>query len=282
MKIFYYIISGIFLIVIVFLLYNKLFFTDIIVKFDELEPFNDRMNVYYKGYKIGKTGNIFPKKDYSETYLKLKISRKNLNFPKNIKAELKNNGGKPYISISYPNSPELKKIKGGDIIEGKYKKNIDSFIDDTINGENLQDIVGNASNLMENANKTVISLGNVFDEITVILQDIRPNIKNAAKNIELTTTNLKNISNNLNNALNKSSTKNSVENIEETTENLKNITTQLNEVSIPTVNSILCETNETVKNTKEIAKGLNCTLKKHFGAMRLFFGKAVSKCKNCE
>lgn len=280
MKILYIIISTIFLISIGFLLYNKLSYTDVIVKFEDLEPFTGKMKVYYKGFLIGKTGEIYPDKDFINTYLNLKIAKKNLKFPENIVAELKNKNGTSYINIIYPSSPAIKKLTNGSVIEGKCRKDIDSVINETINGENIQNIIGSASGLIDNANKTVVSLGNVFDEVTGILKDIRPSIRVSALNIEKTTKHLMNTANNLDNALNEESTKNSVDNIEAVTENIKEITTQINEVSLPIVNSVLCETNGTVKNTNEITEGINCTLKKHMGLMRMFFGKAVSN--NCK
>ena len=56
--------------VAVWFAYQKLAYLNILVKFDDLEPFERKMNVYYKGFKIGKTTKIFPDKDYKNTYLK--------------------------------------------------------------------------------------------------------------------------------------------------------------------------------------------------------------------
>ncbi len=281
MRILYIILSSIFIIIIGILLINKLSYTDVIVKFDELEPFSGKMKVYYKGFEIGKTDKIYPDKNFENTYLNLRLNKKNLNLPSNVTAELKNYSGNAYISIIYPASPAIKRLGNGSIIQGKYQKNMDSIINETINGENVQNIVGNASSLIENANKTVQSLGKIFDEITLILKDIHPSIKTAAQNIEKTTVHLSNTADNLDNALKRTTTENSVNNIEEITENFKEITTQINKISIPSFNSVLCETQETVKNTKEITQGLNCTLNKHLGFMRMFFGRPVSKCENC-
>ena len=280
MRILYIIISIIFLIAIGFLINNKLAYTDITVKFDDLEPLTGKMKVYYKGFEIGKTDKIYPSKDFENTFLSLKLAKKNLNLPENVTAELRNRGGNSYISLIYPDSPAIKRLGNGSVIQGRYQKNIDSIINETINGQNVQDIMGNASNLIENANTTVQSLGNVFDEITAILKDIRPSIKLAAKNIENTTRHLSNTANNLDNALDRASTKNSVDNIEAVTENLKDITTQIDEISVPVINSILCETDSAAENVNEITEGINCTLKKHLGFMRLFFGRPVSDCEN--
>ena len=79
---------------------------------------------------------------------------------------------------------------------------------------------------------------------------------------------------------------NSFQNIEETTENIKNITKNLNEISeiieeetMPSVNSVLSETNSTMENAEEITSGIKTTLKKRMGLMRLMFGKPINN--NC-
>ena len=69
-------------------LYQKLAFLNILVKFDDLEPFEKQMNVYYKGFKIGKSTKIYPDKDYTNTFLKLKIHPNNINLPENITAKI--------------------------------------------------------------------------------------------------------------------------------------------------------------------------------------------------
>ena len=94
-----------------FFLYNKFAYLNIVVKFDDLEPFERQMNVYYKGFKVGKTVKIYPDKEYTNTYLKLKIYPSDINLPNNITAKINKTKTKEYINIIYPESPSLKKNK---------------------------------------------------------------------------------------------------------------------------------------------------------------------------
>ena len=257
-------------------LYQKLAFLNILVKFDDLEPFEKQMNVYYKGFKIGKSTKIYPDKDYTNTFLKLKIHPNNINLPENITAKIQKKGTGGYINIIYPDSPSLKKIKNNDVIPGRLTKDITTILSE----EGAEEILSNASGLISNANTAVQSLNGIFIEVHGILQDIRPDIKLAVSNLTKTTTNLKEMSSNMNSSLNKESLTNSVKNVENTTKSLSDITVQIDRTTIPVVNSVLCQTNSTMRNVNEITGGVKNTLKKHFGFGRLIFGRPISK--DCE
>ena len=257
-------------------LYQKLAFLNILVKFDDLEPFEKQMNVYYKGFKIGKSTKIYPDKDYTNTFLKLKIHPNNINLPENITAKIQKKGTGGYINIIYPDAPSLKKIKNDDVIPGRLTKDITTILSE----DGAEEIVSNASSLISNANTAVQSLNGIFIEVHGILQDIRPDIKLAVSNLTKTTTNLKEMSSNMNSSLTKETLTNSINNVEKTTKSLSDITVQIDRTTIPVVNSVLCQTNSTMKNVKEITGGVKNTLKKHFGFGRLIFGRPIST--DCE
>ncbi len=279
----YFIILTIVILVIGFLLYNKLAFLNLVVKFDELEPFDKQMNVYYKGFKIGKTTKIYPDKDYKNTYLKLKLHPHDINLPNNITAKIKKSAISNYISIEYPDSPSLTKIKNYDEIKGKITRDLNTTLSEKLGEEGIVEIVDDATGLIESANTTVQNLGDIFVQVNEILSEMRGDILLASSNLAKTTTNLENMSTKLNNSVDEKGMKNSVKNIEETTENIKEITTELNEITsqidratVPIVNSVLCETNSTMRNVKEITGGIKHTLKKHMGLGRLMFGRPIS------
>lgn len=261
--------------VISFMLYNKLAFLNLVVKFDDLEPFEKQMNVYYKGFKIGKTTKIYPDKDYQNTYLKLKIHPHNIKLPNNITARIKKSTLNNYINIEYPDSPSLTNIKNYDEIKGKVSKDITTALND-----NVDTIVEDATTLVESANVTVQNLGEVFAQVNEILTDIRGDIKLASSNLAKTTSNLESMSAKLDNSLDEKGVKNSIKNIEETTKNIQEITNQIDKTTMPIINSTLCETNATVRNAKEITSGIKHTLKKHMGFGRILFGKPINEeCK---
>lgn len=280
----YFIILTIVILIIGFLLYNKLAFLNLVVKFDELEPFDKQMNVYYKGFKIGKTTKIYPDKDYQNTYLKLKLHPHNINLPDNITARIRKSALNNYINIEYPDSPSLSKIKNYDVIKGKITRDLNTTITERLGEDGIVEIVDDATGLIESANTTVKNLGDIFAQVNDILTDMRGDILLASSNLAKTTTNLKEMSSKLNNSVDEKGMKVSVKNIEETTENIKQITQELNGITlqidratVPIVNSVLCETNSTMKNVKEITGGIKNTLKKHMGLGRLIFGRPISK-----
>lgn len=258
--------------IISLMLYNKLAFLNLVVKFDDLEPFEKQMNVYYKGFKIGKTTKIYPDKDYQNTYLRLKIHPHDIKLPNNITAKIKKSTLNNYISIEYPDSPSLNNIKNYDEIKGKVSKDITTALND-----NVDTIVEDATTLVESANVTVQNLGEVFAQVNEILTDIRGDIKLASSNLAKTTSNLESMSAKLDNSLGEKEVKNSVKNIEETTKNIQEITKQIDKTTIPIINSTLCETNATVRNVKEITSGIKHTLKKHMGFGRILFGKPINE-----
>lgn len=257
--------------------YTQFTYMTVIVRFNELEPFEKQMNVYFKGFKVGKTTQIYPNKEYTNTFLKLRLNKKSSHFPSNVRVNIlkKKTGG--YVNIVFPNDPALKLLKNNDEIEGIISKDINSLLDGKFTDEDIEDIVDNADTLIESATAAVTNLGDIFSQIKDIIADNREEINFAVKNIAQTTQNLNNISHNLSEALNKEQVGASVSNLEETSKNIKKITSQIDETTVPIVNSMLCETYQTTKNAKEITCGLKNTLKKRMGLTRILFGKPISE-----
>lgn len=257
-------------------LYNKLAFLNVVVKFDELEPFDKQMNVYYKGFKIGKTTKIYPDDEYKNTYIKLKISPHDIKLPSNIVAKIKKRKTKEFVNIIYPEAPAIKYIQDNDIIKGDICKDINSILNDTIEENDVDEIIEETSSLIETANTTLQSLNKIFVQISTIIKNSENDIKITTQNLAKTTKNLENISSKLNNSLNEEELTDSISNIEEATENIKditqnieNISTQIDEVTVPIVNSIACD-------GKEITNGIKNTLKKRLGLSKILFGKPIS------
>lgn len=273
-----------FIIFILFLLYNRLAFINIVVKFDALEPFDRQMNVYFKGFKIGRTTKIYPDADYKNTYLNLRLYRGKINLPVNSTVKIRKIKAGSYVDVLYPDNPSLRKLRNNDEIKGFITKDINSLLEGKLSDEDLDVIVDDAASLIESANNAIKSLDGVFIEIKGILQDVRPDIKQVSKNLVITSSNLQKTSEEIKNVAGGNSVKDSFSNIEGTTQNLKvitenigDITKQIDEITVPLTNSVLCETNETMGNVNDISKGLKKTLEKHFGFGRIIFGRPVSE-----
>lgn len=268
------------LILLGYLVYDSLSYMNVTVKFDKLEPFEKQMNVYFKGFKVGKTTEIYANKDYTGTYLKLKLLSRRAKFPSNISVKIRKKKIGGYVDIIYPDVPALKHLKNNDEIKGYIAKDISSLME----SENIENIVVEAENLVESANTAIKSLNGIFVEVQKIIIDNRSSIDLTIRSLANTASNLENVSDNLNNALDKDSLTSSVDNIEAVTGNIKQITDSLNDVAyqidnttMPIVNCILCETNAAAGNVKEITGGVKHTLEKHMGLGRLMFGRPISK-----
>ena len=272
MKKFVFTVLILFIIAIAFFIYEAVSYTTVVAKFNDLEPFEKQMNVYFKGFKIGKTTNIFPNDDYTNTYLKIKLKAKKAKFPKNIWINIKKKKTGGYVEIEYPDNPSLFKLKNNDEISGFITKDIDSLFE----GENMQDIISDAGTFVENASIAVQNINGILIEVRNIISDNRRNINLIVKNFTDISSNLKNISISLNNTLSNQSINSSLNNIGDATENIKQITAQVDSTTIPIVNRILCETYSTSKNAKEITGGVKNTLKKRMGLSRLMFGRPIS------
>ena len=263
----------IFCILLGYFLYDHFSYTNILVKFDKLEPFEKQMNVYFKGFKVGKTTKIYPNDDYSNTFLKVKLKTRQARFPSNIKVNIKKKKSGGYVDIIYPDEPNLARLKNNDEIQGLITRDISSLME----SENIEDIVDDAGNLLENANIAMQSLNAIFVEIRGVISDNRSSINKVVKNLAKSTENLEKMSSYLENSFSGDEINVSMTNIKETTNNVKQITQQIDKTTLPIVNSALCETYSTVKNAKEITNGVKNTLKKKMGFSRLFFGRPISK-----
>lgn len=267
-----------------FLLYAKFAFINIVVKFDELEQFEKQMNVYFKGFKIGKTTKIYPDADYQNTYLNMRLYRGKINLPSNATVKIRKVHSGTYVDVIYPDNPSLTKLRENDEIKGFITKDINELLQEKFNNENIDVIVDDAASLIDNASKAIESLNGIFVEVRGVITDVRPDIKVVASNIAQTSINLRKTSLIVKNMVEADPTKQSFLNIIDSTKNIKEITTnieditqQINNVTIPLTNNVLCETQGIMSNVNEISTGVKNTLKKHFGFGRLFFGKPVSK-----
>ncbi len=272
MKKFLILILIVILTAISFLIYEKFAYTTIFVRFNDLEPFEKQMSVYFNGFKVGKTTKIYPNKDYTNTYLKLKLNSGKTNFPKNISVNIKKKKTGGYVDIEYPDEPSLIKLKDNDEIDGFITKDISSLLED----ENLQDILDDTGTLVENASVAVQNLNGIFTEVRGIVSDNRSNINAIVKNLVSVSENLKIMSSELNDVVASDDITGSIKNLSKTSENIEQITSQVDNTTLPIVNRILCETYFTTKNANEITGGVKHTLKKKMGLSRFLFGKPIS------
>ena len=268
----------------------------IIAEFTELAPFSRNMPVYYKGFKVGKSISIKPNKNYTATRIKLVLYPMDLILPANIIARVKKRDKEfDYIEIEYPSSPMIRKLRSGDIIEGKTSLDFKDILQQQADSGALDEVGDKLSDVLD-------SVKNTSDALTQLFEVLQVTVEQNQQNIKITTDNLVQMSKNVNNLTYKvddSMTEKQLKNIsnrlsltsnhlERTTRNLENITKNIN-ASTQSLNSTMNGINSSVQNVsgitcdvRKITYGLSNTMQKNFSGFRLLFGKAVDIPKACK
>ena len=281
--------------VFTFIIHN-LYNMHITAVFSDLEPFPKNLNVYYKGFKLGRTVRVHPSKDFTDTHVEMILNAKNLSLPDNTTAKMKSKNKKDYIELEYPDAPSITFLKNHSIIQGKKSLNIVVYIDKQAEAGGLDEIKENLNNTVASAGDTLDALTELFGTANDILKDLRPSLKITAENLSETSRNLKETSEEINLSLKPRRLNNSIANIEQTTKNIERTTKNLETASsditkttahvnsdtvniidcvIANINTIIDNINIVINNTNDIVKGFQQTLNKRFAGMRIIFGKAV-------
>lgn len=263
-------------------------YTYIKIEFDDLRPFHTHAPVYFKGFKIGHVVNIKPADDYQKTIITIAIHPINTKFPINTKAKIKIHKTrwlyKDYIDLIYPDAPELKYLKTGSTIKGQNSIDIHSYLAN-LSPETYLQIEENAANIMQNLDDTTGLLLSIFSIAQNILQDSQSDIRNSISNLEETTANTKDLTKKINETVTKKQIQTTLTNLTDSSDNLKTFTDDLNKTtsnvkqSIPNLHATILDINSIIKNIYEITCGIKCTMRKHFGGLRLLFGQPTNK--NC-
>ena len=258
--------------------------------FEELEPFPRNLNVYYKGFKLGRSIRVRPSKNFTTTNVEMILHAKNLALPDNITAKVKRKDKKDYIELEYPTAPSVTLLKNHSLINGKKSFNITSYIDQQADGGGLDELKDNLSYTVASAGETMEALTDLFNTGNEILNDLKPSLKATGENLVVTSKNLAEVSTELNKSVKKGNRlDNSFANIELTTRNiefaarhlqnaslnLSNLTNNANRDTMQLINCILQNTNDVILNINDIIQGFQSTLSKRFAGIRVFFGKAI-------
>lgn len=257
----------------------------ITAQFEELEPFRHNLPVYYKGFRLGKTTKVYPSDNYLITNVDMRLKDKDLHLPANVSAILRRKDKKEYIELVYPKSPYIEELKYNAKIKGNVGINFERFLQDQVNNGGLDEIKNNVNNTVKSAGETFEALTDLLVVFTEIMQDVRPTINSSVKNLETTTDNFAKISTSLKTSVDKGYIDSTLYNFQETsgnlvltTKNFGGFSDALNKESSVLTNCLLKNLNIVVSNINQIVIGVGDTLKKNFGGLRLFFGKAIN-CK---
>ncbi len=253
--------------------------THIKAQFSELAPFSKKMPVYFKGFKIGKITKIEPKDDFTSTIMKITLFPEKINFPQNVYLQIRNyEKSLTYGELILPENPSDKKLKEGNVIEGKTNMSFNSILEKQAENGSFDLIIVTLGDILVNFNDTV-------KETHGLLRDIRTTFKNNESFITLSTRNLSQATGHLTRAsVNISSTVDqktldkTMKNIEQASKNLKNITRNI-DCATRNLSQTMKNVEGISENVDGITNSINCTMKERFGGLRLFFGKASQNCK---
>lgn len=276
---------------------HNLFNIHITAVFEDLEPFPKNLNVYYKGFKLGRTVRVHPSKNFTNTHVEIILNAKNLSLPDNTTAKMKSKNKKDYIELEYPSAPSITYLKNHSVIYGKKGLNIGDYIDKQAEAGGLDEIKENLNNTVASAGDTLDALTELFGTANDILKDLRPSLKITGENLAAMSQNLTETSAELNQSVRPKRLHNSFANIEQTTRNIElttknleqaslnisNVTAHVNNNTITIMdcviansNTIIDNINKILANTNDIVNGFKVTLSKRFGGMKIMFGKPIS------
>ncbi len=267
--------------------------TYVTAEFKNLRPFHDRAPIYYNGFKIGKVVKVRPNKTYTATIVTLRLHPMDLRLPVNITACLKREKNKhndkfDYIDIIYPKDPSQFLIKDGDRIAGKSSVELDTYLSNQ-DPDSLDDIKEDIAQTVSNLNITVQALGDLFGTLNTMAVDVKPNVvkassdlKDSSHNFVKISENVSSVTDNINDTFDKKAMNSANEDLLAVGNNIKDMTGEFNK-TVPQIGCSISELNKILCNLEEMTSGINCTMKKSFGGLRMIFGSPISKKKcNCE
>lgn len=276
-----------------FWIYTYATHTYIRAEFQHLDPFPAKMPVYYKGYKLGTTSKNEISKDFTKTILYINLKQSGLHLPKNITAEIKNQGGSYYVELVFPEFPTKKYIKSGDLIKGKTYSELEAttklnqayLVSLAQKGDSL---ITSATKLTDNANDLVSLVQEVINENREDLKTSTQNLKITTQNLSVITTDVKDLAQKANSSFNKKDIQKSTQNIKVITDDLTQITNNLIPITqnlkdttsnilngLPKIDTLIDKVTNVVTNLNEILQGLKNTLKQKFSGFRIMFGRAI-------
>lgn len=248
-----YIVIGIIILISVTLkIYHEVTSMKIHARYNNIRSFSGKVPVYYKGYKVGESTKLRPSRDFKTAVVEINLRPRNIIIPANAKAKLQKRTifykfKQDIIEIVVPKESSAYNLKHDDYIKGQNTIDVNDFL-------SSQD-EDSLEALTENINKTVEDLDKIIKDIDFIVVQSSRNIINMTDNLELTTANLLEVSNKLNNSVSEESLSESLNNIEAVTRSSS---------------ELVCNLNKTIE-------GLNNTLVKQFGLIRVLFGRPMSK-----
>lgn len=253
--------------------------SNVIIEFEKLRPVSEKINVYYNGFKIGRSKKFFPCENARHICLGVSLKNNVMFLPENISAEMKqkrvhDRKYEDYIELIYPKSPSHLPLKNGSIIDGELSSGFHNYINEEISFSDMENLKESLSNSVENIEKMTSALVDVMHNIDETTKKSEGSLQNTFKNIDLMTSNLANLSNKMDSSVDPETMQEIIRNIDGITSNVNEFTSEFNDSS-SNIGETISSIESITRNTDEIVQGVNCTLRKPFGGFRLMFGRIV-------
>ncbi len=274
-------------------LYMKLTSVRISVKFKDIRPLPKRVEVLYKGIKVGRVISARHTDDYEYTFVIIELRPKYRVLPKNLKAELRiekrKNKDYDYIELFKQGDPQGN-LCTGCIIAGESMVDTNTYLANQ-SRDTLEGIKENLYQASVSLNDTLKSLDSLLGILYTTVEENQKNINTMTNNLSETTSNINSLTDKINKSVKEEAINQSLNDIQNSLSNIKKATDSLNgvvdNISEPAkdVTSVLPSaidrTECIIKNVEDITCGVATTLKKPFGGIRLIFGKTITKGQNC-
>ena len=257
-------------------LYRRAHYTHITATFDEAEPFPKNMNVFYRGFLIGKVTRVEPNSSYTKTNVRITLFPKDIKIPVNATVKIKTyRDSYVYIDIIAPQVADTEFLKNGDEVRGETARDINSFFNKHAEDGTLEILIQSLADILENVNNTVSETSLLIKDFRQTFQEASPNIVESSKNISTISGNFSGTTLKINNSINQHTLDRTMNNLEQSSKNIEGLTKNIDCATrnlSQTMDKVYCIT----KDVNEITSGVSNTLQKPFGGARVIFGSPVT------
>ena len=252
---------------------------EIIIEFEKLRPVNEKINVYYNGYKIGYSKKFFPCQTSKNICLSVSLEKNAMFLPENITAKMKqkkihDRKYEDYIELIYPKIPSHLPIRDELVVKGELSSGFHNYLNEEVGFQEMENLKVSLSNTVKNIEEMTYALVDIMHNIDETTKKSEKNLNGAIKNVDLMTKNMASLSQKINSSIDSKKLQDITDNLDGITGNINDFTGEFNNSSSD-INETLSSVESITRNVDEIVQGVNCTLRKPFGGFRLFFGKAV-------
>lgn len=291
-----YVINALLLLIVIFLgiyVFRLLHYKYISVEFKELRPMRERVEVFYKGIKVGYVRKMSLCHACKSTMVDIVLTYKGLALPDNTTAkfmkEKKEKKEIDFIELKYPENPSPTMIANGTVLDGKTTIDIQTFMANQ-DPDDLEVIKENLTQSSEELMTMLSALSDLFVSIQDVVKENQKNLYDSTYNMSQTTGNIRQITSKFDNSIKQKELNQSVSDIYSSTSsiseaakslqsltgNFNNTSSDLNTAMMPQIKSTLYRTECLVANVNDITCGVKQTLKKPFGGLRILFGKTIT------